>query len=59
MCFSVKYATYTASHVGDAVIVQPRIITIDITENDDPYGVFLFTVTSLNLMEGDEGNQLG
>jgi len=50
---------FVAYFVGDAVIVQPSIITIEITENDDPYGVFLFTVTSFNLMEGDEGNQLG
>jgi len=56
MYSSVKCST--AFLIGDVVIVQPSIIAIEITENDDPYGVFLFTVTSLNLMEGDEGNQL-
>ena len=56
MYSSVKFST--AFFIGDVVIVQPSIIAIEITENDDPYGVFLFTVTSLNLMEGDEGNQL-
>jgi len=58
LCTSCCGSIYDASFAGDAVIVSPRIITIEIIENDDPYGVFLFTETSLELTEGDLRNQL-
>ena len=45
-----SYNIYT-NNIGDAVIVNPSSITIEITANDDPYGVFLFNVTSLETTE--------
>ena len=49
---------YYNNNIGDAVIVQPNTITIEITANDDPYGVFLFNVTSLDTTEGSGRNEL-
>ena len=44
--------------IGDSVIVQPSIITIEITSNDDPHGVFLFSVVSLDITEDSGRNEL-
>ena len=56
--FQLQCIIHNNIDTGDAVISRPTNITIEITANDDPYGVFLFSVTSLDITEGSGRNEL-